>query len=471
MVKRKSIKRKSIVKQKQKQTQIVNINLAKPKRKGKGKTPKRLISTAYIRYPEFIPPAFNYPAQTSLIPPPAKAPTNAFPSQLGEALVNVPAASLLAGLTVAPRLATAATTATGSILLSAINASPNIITGIGSAIRQSFTLPVRERIIIQPPEEEILVPRVERVNPFQRYADEEIQRLLNRDLGLIQREREGEDIATDEEEEAPLRRQPLASAPPAPETVFAEPVVVDEFFDLPEEEEEPALAVPVPLASLAPVPADTDPFNLETPPQTNFQQRVEKLRGIAVQQSQNEGLLDLPNSPQSLSAARLLASAPELLPYTAPQFEELRQQTALATSLDPSQFPLLGAPYVEPLGTPVIETDEPLTQSLAVPSLISSPPIELVGFGKPVTQGFFGEVRPPAVEGPKRGRPKGSTNKPKEVPTAPLLSFFPLLQNVEPASIPFQTAVKGEPPKNELERVRPEEVKEAEVIPFSSFGN
>jgi hypothetical protein len=443
MVKRKSIAKRSPL-QKQKQTQIVNINLAKPKRKGKrkGKTERkslvRGVNPVYIRQPEFIPPAFNYPAQTSLIPPPL-APRSAFPSQLGsavgEALVNVPANSLLAGLTVAPRLATAATTATGSILLSAINASPNIITGIGSAIRQSFTLPPRERIVIQPPEEEVEVPRVERVNPFQRYADEEVQRLLNRDLDLLPRQREGEDIATDVEEEAvveaPLarRRQPLASAPPAPETVFAEPLpVVDEFFDLPEEEEEP----------------------------------------------------------------------PEVLPYTAPQIEDLRKQTALATSLDPSQFPLLGTPFVEPsapsLEVPVVETDEPLTERLAVPSLIDSPPIEPIGFGKPVTQGFFGEVKPPAVEAAKKGRPRGSTNKPKEVPTASLLSFFPLVQNVEPPSIPFQTAVreegglkvsptlselggaavrqpKGEPPKSELERVRPEEVKEAEAIPFSSFGN
>lgn len=454
MVKRKSIVKRSPL-QKQKQTQIVNINLAKPKRKGKrkGKTPKRVTSTTpiYIRQPEFIPPSLvsPYPIQTSLIPPspPPLAPRSAFPSQLGSAvgsaLINVPASSLLSGLAVAPRLASAATTATGSILLSAINASPNIVTGIGSAIRQSFSMP--ERIIIQPPEEVVEAPRVERVNPFQRYADEEIQRLLNRDLDLLPRQREGEDIATDVEEEAvveaPLarRRQPLAPAPPAPETAFPPLPVVDEFFDLPEEEEEP----------------------------------------------------------------------PEELPYTAPQFEDLRQQTALATSLDPSQFPLLGAPFVEPellavpSLNPVVETDEPLTQPLAErPSLLSGG-VEPVGFGKPVTQGFFGEVRPEPEEKAKKGRPKGSTNKPKEVPTAPLLSFFPSVQNVEPASIPFQTAVreeglnvspslselpfasllqpkrepKGEPPKSGLasasglERVRPEEVVEAEVIPFSTFGN
>jgi hypothetical protein len=436
MVKRKSIAKRTPL-QKQKQTQIVNINLAKakPRRKAKGKTPKRLIQRplpVYIRQPEFIPPAFNQPIQTSLIPPTLPpTPRSAFPSQLGsaigEALVNVPANSLLAGLTIAPRLSTAATTATGSILLSAINASPNIVTGIGSAIRQSFTLPPRERIIIQPPEEEIEVSRVERVNPFQRYADEEVQRLLNRDLGLVpERQREGEDIATDVEEEAvvvaPLarRRQPLAPAPPTPETAFAEPVAeVDEFFDLPEEEEEP----------------------------------------------------------------------PEELPYTAPQIEDLRQQTLLASSLDPSQFPLLGAPYVEPVGPPVVEIDEPLTER---PSLLSGG-VEPIGFGKPVTQGFFGEVKPPEIEAPKRGRPKGSTNKPKEVPTAPLLSFFPTEANVEPPSIPFQSAQreeesfkyspplselggvavrqsKGEPPKSGLERVRPEE-EEAKVRPFFGFGN
>jgi len=449
MVKRKSIAKRSPL-QKQKKTQIVNINLAKPKRKAKrkGKTPSLVRPyPIYIRQPEFIPPAFNAPIQTSLIPPPqGNAPArlnsdkrfNQLASSIGETIVNVPASSLLAGLTVAPRLAAAATTATGSILLSAINASPNIVTGIGSAIRQSFSMP--ERIVIQPPEEVVEEPRVERVNPFQRYADEEIQRLLNRDLGLIpERQREGEDIATDVEEEAvveaPLarRRQPLAPAPPAPESAFAEtlPPVTEEFFDLPEEEE-----------------------------------------------------------------------PPEELPYTAPQFEELRQQTALASSLDPSQFPLLGAPFVEPVGSPVVETNEPLTQHLAsvsslaeLPSLFSEVP-EPVGFGNPGKQGFFGEVKPLPVEAAKKGRPKGSTNKPKEVPISPLLSFFPLVQNVEPASIPFQTAQrveelkvsptlselpfasllqpKRQPPKEPasgLERVRPEDVAEAEVIPFSTFGN
>jgi hypothetical protein len=260
--------------QKQKQSQIVNINLAKTKATRRGKTsnkpqikpvstPVSVSTPVYIQYPSFALPSY----QPSIIPSPAPTPAPASISSVPTS--SVPTSSLLAGLAVAPRVAAAATTATGSVLLSAIE--PSV---------------------------------VERVNPFVRYADEEIQRLLNRDRDLI------EEQFFDVEEDAQLEPAPVRQ--PAPVQRQREGVDV-----LTDEEGEPIriqseVQTAQPFIQSEPQP---DIFNLEQPP--------------------------------------------EELPYTASQFEDLRQKTLVGRSLEKSQFPLLGTPFVEPIS--VVETNEPLT--------------------------------------------------------------------------------------------------------------
>jgi len=347
MVKKNVVKKRPVKTQTQTQTQIVNVYGIKAKTKGKvkgkGKKKEIIKQPSQLLPPPIInfPPSFNYQQQPPLIPPspPFQSTARQIGSSIGTALANVPASALLAGLNATPALASASATTATSLLTSAvgslpslvspasniIGAIPSILQPIGSAIRSSFIMPERQPNIFVPPANIEPPP-----NRYAAYPEGEIARLLNREQYLP----------------APIIIEGIGeirpNIPPAPE-----PVQEDVFYEL-EPEPEPVI---IPEVNVRDLPEEAQSQIFDLPPAET-----------SVLTQTKEPLSDPFNLEVPTSSGRSLESVEEILPYTASQFEDLRKKTALGRSLEKSQFPLLGLPFIEPIsGSPVVEINEPLT--------------------------------------------------------------------------------------------------------------